>query len=58
MGNGLFKNTLEVILLKCISKSKAYLEIFDAHSGSCGAHQVGHKMKWILFRQDFYCSTM
>ena len=37
------------VLLKCLSDNEAYLAISETHSGACGAHQAGHKMKWILF---------
>jgi hypothetical protein len=41
-------------LLKCLSENEAFLAISNVHSGSCGAHQVGHKMKWLLFRRGLY----
>ena len=50
IGNELFKETSEGILLKCLRESEAYLINFYAHSGSCGTHQAIHKMKWLLFR--------
>jgi len=28
------------------------------HSGACGTHQTGDKMKWLLFRQGVYWPTM
>ena len=49
IGNELFKKTPEGILLKCLSENEAFLAITNVHSGSCGAHQAGHKMKWLLF---------
>lgn len=58
MGNELFKKTPKGILLKCLSESEPYVAVFDVHSGSCGTHQAGHKMKWILFRQGVYWPTM
>lgn len=58
MGFEFFKKTPEGVLLKCLSESEAYLAIFRAYSGSSGAYQVGHKMKWLLFRQGVYWSTM
>ncbi|XP_058767842.1 uncharacterized protein LOC131641553 [Vicia villosa] len=58
MGNELFKKTPEGILLKCLGKNVAYLEISSVHSGTCGAHQAGHKMKWVLFRYGMYWPTM
>lgn len=49
MGNELFKKNPEGVLLKCMSESEAYLEIFSVHNGSYGAHQADYKMKWLLF---------
>ena len=49
MGNKLFKNTPEGILLKWLGESEAYLALSSFHSGACVAHQAGHKMKWLLF---------
>lgn len=51
--NELFKTTPEGVLLKFLSEAEAYLEIFSADSGSCGAPQVGHKMKWLLFDKGY-----
>lgn len=47
IGNELFKKSPEGILLKFLSESETYLEIFYVHSG---AHHACHKMQWILFR--------
>ena len=58
LGSELFKKTPEGVLLKCLSESEAYLALSTVHSGTCGAHQVGHKMKWLLFRQGMYWPTM
>ncbi|CAJ2651311.1 unnamed protein product [Trifolium pratense] len=58
IGNELFKKTLEGILLKCLSETEAYIAISDVHSGACGSHQSGHKMKWLLFRQGMYWPSM
>lgn len=49
MGNELFKKTPEGVLLKCLSEDGAYLALSNVHSGACGAHKIGHKMKWLLF---------
>jgi hypothetical protein len=54
IGNELFKETFEGVLLQCINENEAYLTIFGVHSGSCGFHQGGHKMKWLIFRQGSY----
>ncbi|PNX67871.1 hypothetical protein L195_g055862, partial [Trifolium pratense] len=58
IGNELFKKTPEGVLLKCLSENEAYIAIFNVHSGACGAHQAGHKMKWLLFRQGLYWPSM
>lgn len=58
MGNELFKKTLEGILLKCLSESEAYLALSNIHSGACRAHQVGHKIKWLLSQKGMYWPTM
>jgi ribonuclease HI len=58
IGNKLFKKTAEGVLLKCLSENEAYLAVSNVHSGSCGAHQAGHKMKWLLFRQGLYWPSM
>lgn len=58
MGNKFFKKTHEGVLLKCLSEAEAYLALSNVHSGACGAHQVDHKMKWILFRQGMYWPNM
>ncbi|XP_058767999.1 uncharacterized protein LOC131641716 [Vicia villosa] len=58
MGNELFKKTPEGILLKCLGETKAYLALSSVHSGTCGAHQAGHKVKRLLFRYGMYWPTM
>ena len=49
LGNELFKKTPKVVLLKCLSEMEAYLALSRVQNGACGVHQVGHKMKWLLF---------
>ena len=58
MSNELFKKTPEGVLLKCLSETEAYIALSTTHAGACGAHQAGHKMKWLLFRQGLYWPTM
>ena len=57
-GNELLKKKPEGVLLKCLGDTEAYLAIYEVHSGACGAHQAGHKMKWLLFRQGVYWPNM
>ncbi|XP_058766321.1 uncharacterized protein LOC131639897 [Vicia villosa] len=54
MGNELFKKTVEGVLLKFLGESEAYLAMSNVRSGTCGAHQAGHKMKWTLMRSGVY----
>ncbi|XP_058784458.1 uncharacterized protein LOC131659264 [Vicia villosa] len=58
IGNELFKKTPEGILLKCLGETETYLALASIHSGACGAHQAGHKMKWLLFRYGMYWPSM
>ncbi|XP_050890198.1 uncharacterized protein LOC127095564 [Lathyrus oleraceus] len=58
MGNEIFKKTPEGILLKCLGEKEAYLALSSVHSGACGAHQAGDKMKWFLFRYGMYWPAM
>ena len=58
IGNELFRKTPEGVLLKCLGESEAYLALANVHSGACGAHQAGHKMKWLLFRYGMYWPTV
>ena len=58
VGKELFKKTAKGVLLKCLGETEAYLAVSNTHSGACGSHQVGHKLKWLLFRQGVYWPTM
>ncbi|XP_058774557.1 uncharacterized protein LOC131648845 [Vicia villosa] len=58
MGNELFKKTVEGVLLKYVGESGAYVSVSSVHSGSCGAHQAGHKMRWLLMCSGVYCPSM
>jgi len=52
------KKTSEGVLIKCLGETDAYMAVSNTHSGPCGMHQAGHKMKWLLFRQGLYWPTM
>lgn len=58
IGIELFKKTPEGVLLKFLSESEEYFVVFNVHNGSCPTHQVGYKMKWILFQQGVYWPTI
>lgn len=54
----MLKKTPKGVLLKCLGDTEAYLAMSKVHSGIIRAHQVGHKMKWLLFRQGVYWSSV
>ncbi|XP_058741269.1 uncharacterized protein LOC131613635 [Vicia villosa] len=58
LGNELYKKTAEGVLMKCLSEAEAFIVVPEVHSGACGAHQSGHKMKWLLFRRGLYWPSM
>jgi hypothetical protein len=49
IGRKLFKKTPKGVLLKCLGEGEAYSAVSNSHSGACGTHQAGHKMKRLLF---------
>ncbi|CAJ2651686.1 uncharacterized protein LOC123895391 [Trifolium pratense] len=51
--NELYKKTPEGVLLKCLNENEAYVAISNVHSGTCGAHQAGHKMKCFCFDKGY-----
>lgn len=50
----LYKKNKFELYLKCLNKSKAYLEMHEVHEETCGAHQAGRKMK-NLEKTGFFC---
>ena len=58
MEDELFKKTTEGVLLKCLGESEAYIVVSNVHSGACGVHQAGQKMKWLLVRMGVYWPSM
>jgi hypothetical protein len=46
------------VLLKCLSEEQAKEAIHEVHDGTCGAHQLASRMKWLLRRAGFYWPTM
>lgn len=49
IGNELFNKMPEGVLFECLGKIEEYLAISEVHTRSCGSHQEGQKVKWILF---------
>lgn len=58
MGKELVKNNPEEILFKFLSEREVYMENSNVYSGSYGAHQVDHKMKFLIFRRGLYLPSM
>jgi hypothetical protein len=58
VGNELFKKMVEGVLLRCLNENEASVAISSVHSGACGSHQAGHKMKWLMLRQGLYWPSM
>lgn len=43
---------------RCFSNTFVNWQFLTTHSGSCGTHQAGHEMKWLLCRQGVYWTIM
>jgi hypothetical protein len=54
----LYRRTIDVVLLKCLSGEQIKVAMGEVHEGMCGTHQSAHKMKWMLKRAGFYWPTM
>jgi hypothetical protein len=54
----LYRQTMEGLLLKCLSKEEGKAAMGEVHDGICGAHQAAHKMKWTLRRAGVFWPTM
>jgi hypothetical protein len=46
------------VLLKCLGDEQAKEAVREVHNGIYGAHQLTHKMKWLLSRAGFYWPTI
>ena len=58
LGDVLFKKSVDVNLLTCPGELEAYIALTEVHEGICGAHQVGDKMKWTVYRCRVYWPSM
>jgi hypothetical protein len=54
LDDALYRRTIDGVLLKCLSEEQAKEVVQEVHDGICGAHQLAHKMKWLLRRAGFY----
>jgi hypothetical protein len=58
LDNTLYHQTIDMLLLKCLSSNQSKIAIGEVHEGICGTHHSAHKMKWLLSHAGFYWSTM
>ncbi|XP_058208305.1 uncharacterized protein LOC131321327 [Rhododendron vialii] len=58
IGNDLFRKSLDEVLLLCIAKPQTMMVMGEVHEGTCGSHQSGDKMKWLLKRYGYYWPTI
>jgi hypothetical protein len=54
IGDGMFYRTLEGLLLKCLGPVESNRLLHEVHEGTCGTHQLAHKMKWLIRRSGYY----
>jgi hypothetical protein len=58
VSNMLYHQTLDGVLLKCLSEEEAKVAMGEVHGGMCGTHESTHKMRWALRRTGVYWLTM
>jgi hypothetical protein len=58
LDNTLYHQTIDGLLLKCLSSDQSTIVMGEVHEGICGTHQSSHKMKWLLRHTGFYWPTM
>ncbi|XP_033510867.1 uncharacterized protein [Nicotiana tomentosiformis] len=54
----LFLFSFEGLFLRCLDKEEAHQAMEEAHSGSCGVHQSGHKLHFRIKRMGYYWPAM
>jgi hypothetical protein len=45
LDNTLYHQTIDGVLLKCLSSDQSKIAMWEVHKGICGIHQSAHKMK-------------
>jgi hypothetical protein len=53
MDDEIYHQTINDVLLKCLSPDDAILAMAEVHEGIYGTHQSTPKMKWLLRRSGF-----
>ncbi|XP_072080962.1 uncharacterized protein [Arachis hypogaea] len=50
----LYKKGVDGSLLRCLGQNGQNISLGEVHNGICGAHQIGKKMRWVLYRNHVY----
>jgi hypothetical protein len=58
LDDDLYQRTIDGMLLKCLGEEQAKVAVREVHDVICGAHQLAHKINWLLQRAGFYWLTM
>jgi hypothetical protein len=58
LDNILYRQTIDVLLLKCLCSDQSRTTMGYVYEGICGTYQSAQKLKWLLYRAGFYWSTM
>ncbi|XP_058211711.1 uncharacterized protein LOC131323889 [Rhododendron vialii] len=54
LGQDLYRRTSDGLLLLYVSKDQSMRIMGEVHEGTCGAHQAGDKMRWLIKRHGYY----
>jgi ribonuclease HI len=54
----LYYQTIDGVLLRCLSGDESKSLMGEIHEGVCGAHQSAFKMKWMIRRNGYYWPTI
>ncbi|XP_075633632.1 uncharacterized protein LOC142606117 [Castanea sativa] len=54
----LFHRSFDGLFLRCLGENKAKQALEEAHSGICGAYQLGPKLHYRIKRMSYYWPTM
>ena len=54
----LYYRTIDGVLLRCLDKEEAKVLMGEIYVGVCGSHQLAYKMKWMIWRNEYFWPTM
>ncbi|BFG41093.1 hypothetical protein CerSpe_273670 [Prunus speciosa] len=58
MNDELFRRSADGVLLRCLILKESMRVIGEIHEESCGAHQSGKKMRWLIKRYGYFWPIM